>query len=121
MPELNPDAAALDALTTALYERLMARLNPVAPPESCVVIAVKVVVVRDPIERLMTVEEVAEVLRTSDDTLRRMRHSGELLAVEKGSAVAYRPETVRKYIESHEGKGHAETRPAARASRHRPR
>ena len=52
-------------------------------------------------DRLMTLEEVAEYLRLSKDTIYRMAHAGTIPASKVGNQWRFRKEDVDRWIERH--------------------
>ncbi|MBP6874766.1 MAG: helix-turn-helix domain-containing protein [Candidatus Eisenbacteria bacterium] len=54
------------------------------------------------IERLLTVREVCEVLHIGKTRVYAMAASGELPAVRIGSALRFRPEQLRRWLETQE-------------------
>jgi excisionase family DNA binding protein len=64
--------------------------------------------VRDRIEKLLTIADVAQVLGISRGSVYRLMRSGELPAIRVGERARFEPTDVRAYLERHR-----KTEPAA--------
>lgn len=67
-------------------------------------------------DKLLTLEEVADYLRLSKDTVYRMAHSGTIPASKVGTQWRFRKDDVDRWIESHKNVKRKSPRHAGRRS-----
>jgi len=65
-------------------------------------------------EQLLTVEDVAKILKVNARTVMRYANSGELVSIEVGSLVRFRPSDLDDYLKKHHRKPKEKERHAVR-------